>query len=215
MAGDKRGPASTTRRPNPTRDVLISTVVDLLETANPEDIRVEEVLSRADVSPGSLYHYFENYSDLMDQAIIARYVNGIEVSIAISSRLAEDATDLRSLASGLRATTARAMHPDRERERFNRAQVMARAAAKPRFREALLPHQERLNLASADLFRTLQGKGLIDPSVDPVVGGLFIQAYSMGFVVNDVSGHPADEDAVVELLMLVLERAFFAEEDPA
>ena len=207
--------SSENRRPNPTRGVLISTVVGLLETANPEDVRVEEVLSRAGVSPGSLYHHFENFSDLIDQAIIARYVADIDVSIEISRRLAAEVTDLRSLGRGLRATTARAMHPDRERERFNRAQVMARAAAKPGFREALLPHQERLNAASADLFRTLQGKGLIDPTVDPVVGGLFIQAYSMGFVVNDVSGHPADEDAVVELLMHVLERAFFAEEDPA
>lgn len=202
------------KRSSPTREVLIDTVVNLLETANPEDIRVEEVLSRSGVSPGSLYHYFENFSDLIDQAIIARYVADIEVSIELSSRLAADVTDLRSLGSGLRATTARAMQPDRARQRFNRAQVMARAAAKPRFREALLPHQERLNLALADHFRTLQDKGLVDPGVDPVVGGLFIQAYSMGFVVNDVSGYPADEEAVVALLMRVLERAFFTEENP-
>lgn len=37
-----------------------------------------------------------------------------------------------------------------------------------------------------------------------------LQAYNMGFVVNDVSGHPADEEALVARVRHLLDRSFLA-----
>lgn len=192
-----------------TRQRLIDTVVDIMETTNPEDVRIEDVLSDSGISTGSLYHHFENLPDLIDQAIVARYSDDIDVGIEILSKAVKDATDIDSLTKGLRRATERAMSRNRASVRFNRSQVMARAASNERFREALRPQQERLNDAYADLFRQLQAKGLVDPGVDPVASSFLIQAYNMGFVINDVSGNPASDRAVVDIIMRMLEQTFF------
>ena len=74
--------ASTKKRLHPTRQTLIATVIELLETTSPEDIRVEQVLTPSGTSVGSLYHHFNDLADLIDQAIITRYTADIDVSIA-------------------------------------------------------------------------------------------------------------------------------------
>lgn len=196
---------------HPTRATLIATVLELLETTNPEDVRMDDVLSASGLTSGSLYYHFENFGDLIDQAIITRHSADVDLGVAILAEAIALATDRATLVAGLRAATARAIGAARSTERFHRAQVMARAAANPRFRDALAPHQDRLNDAWADLFRRLQAKGLVDPTVDPLAGGLFAQAYSLGMVLNDVSGHPATEDALVTVVMQVLERSFLVD----
>lgn len=192
--------------------MLINTVVQLLEVKNPEDLTVEEVLTESGISTGSLYHHFEDFADLVDHAVIARYAADIDANIEVLIGVIVGATDRRSLLKGLRGTTIATVSTDRVAQRSVRAQVMARAVSSERFREALVPHQQRLTEAVADLVRELQAKALFDPGLDPVAASIFIQAYNMGFVVNDVSGHPADEGSLAALVMQVLERSFLAAE---
>jgi len=196
---------------HPTRQLLIDSVVQLMESTNPEDVRIEDVLAQAGLTSGAIYHHFGNFPDLIDQAIIHRYAADLEVSRDAVARIIATATDAESMAAGLRANTARVMAAERANQRFARSQVMARAAANQRFREALRPHQLRLNEAFTDLFEDLIARGLVDPAVDPAVGALFVQAYSMGFVVNDVSGNPVAEDEITALIMRILEKSFFAD----
>ena len=203
-----RGRGRATPRSHPTREVLITTVVQLLEVKGPEDLKVEEVLGQSGISVGSLYHHFENFGDLIDQAVIARYAADIDANIEALVAVVVGATDRASLAAGLRGTTVRTVSPDRAAQRSIRSQVMARAMTSERFREALLPHQQRLTDAVADLVRELQERGLFDARLDPVAASIFIQAYSMGLVVNDASGHPADQETLVALVVQVIERSF-------
>lgn len=203
--------AATKKRLHPTRQTLIATVIELLETTSPEDIRVDEVLGRSGISVGSLYHHFEDLTDLINQAIITRYSADIDVSIAAITAVIRDATDVESLLAGFREDTARTQSPDRGAHRFHRAQTMARAVTNERFREALAPEQKRLTDALADLWRELQDRGLFDTNLDPQVGSVFIQAYSMGLIVNDVSSDPVDHEAYVAFISRMLERTFLAE----
>ena len=88
---------------------------------------------------------------------------------------------------------------------------MTRAVTNPRFREALASEQKRLTDTIAELWSELQDRGLFDPTLDPKVGSVFIQAYSMGLIVNDVSSEPIDPDAYVAFISRMLERTFLAE----
>ena len=200
-----------TKREQPTRAKLIATVIQLLETANPEQIKVDEVLGRSGISVGSLYHHFTDIADLIDQAMVARYTADVDVSIAALSGVVDKATDVPSLLAGFRETTARTQSPNRGGQRFIRAQTMSRAVSSDRFRAALAPEQQRLTNAIAELWRSLQDKGLFDDRVDARAGSIFIQAYSLGLIVNDVSDDPVDADAYVELILRMLEKSFLVE----
>lgn len=196
---------------HPTREVLISTVIELLETTSPEDIRVEQVLAPSGTSVGSLYHHFNDLADLIDQAIISRYTADIDISIAALTQIVQTATDRQSLLEGFRQNTSRTQSPERGAHRFHRAQTMTRAVTNPRFRETLASEQRRLTDTIAELWSELQDRGLFDPNLDPKVGSMFIQTYSMGLIVNDVSSEPVDPDAYVAFISRMLERTFLAE----
>lgn len=201
----------TNKRQHPTRKKLIEAVTDLLETTSPEDVRVDEVLGRSGISVGSLYHHFDDLTDLINQAIITRYSADIDVSIAAITSVVRGSQDRESLLEGFRQNTERTQSPDRGAHRFHRAQTMTRAVTNPRFREALAAEQKRLTDTIADLWRELQDKGFFDPNLDPKVGSVFIQAYSMGLIANDVSIEPIDPDHYVAFISRMIERTFFAE----
>lgn len=205
------GMASKTRRQHPTRKTLIDTVIELLETTSPEDIRVEQVLAPSGTSVGSLYHHFKDLADLIDQAMITRYTADIDISIAALAEVVRTATDRQSLLEGFRQSTARTQSPERGSHRFHRAQTMTRAVVNERFRQALASEQKRLTDTMAEMWRELQDRGFFDPDLDPRVGSVFIQAYSMGLIVNDVSSEPIDPDAYVAFISRMLERTFLAE----
>lgn len=202
---------STKKRLHPTRQTLISTVIELLETTSPEDIRVEQVLTPSGTSVGSLYHHFNDLADLIDQAMITRYTADIDISIAALAEVVRTATDRSSLLEGFRQSTARTQSPERGAHRFHRAQTMTRAVVNERFREALASEQKRLTDTMAEMWRELQDRGFFDSDLDPRVGSVFIQAYSMGLIVNDVSSEPIDPDAYVAFISRMLERTFLAE----
>lgn len=195
---------------HPTRDSLISTVSDLLETTDPHLITVEEVLEKSKVSTGSMYHHFADLSDLIDHAMLASYSADIDESLDTLVRIVDTSSDSTSLASGLRRLTTRTFAPDRFGKRLLRAQVMSRAATNPKFREALQAHQRRLTDAIADLVRALQDKGLFSSDIDPMAASTFIQAYSMGLLVNDVVARPVKHSALVGLTMAMYQQLFFA-----
>lgn len=202
---------SPKKRLHPTRQTLIATVIELLETTSPEDIRVEQVLTPSGTSVGSLYHHFNDLADLIDQAMITRYTADIDNSIAALAEVVRTATDRESLLEGFRLSTARTQSPARGAHRFYRAQTMTRAVVNERFREALDTEQKRLTDAIADMWQELQTRGFFDPDLDPKVGSVFIQAYSLGLIVNDVSSEPIDPDAYVDFISRMIERTFLAE----
>lgn len=98
---------------HPTRDALIETVIDLLEIQNPEDLKVDEVLTQSGISSGSLYHHFKDLADLIDQAMIVRYSDDIDISISVLTQVITSATDIPSLSAGLLTTTLRTQSPER------------------------------------------------------------------------------------------------------
>lgn len=199
------------KRSHPTRDALIATVLELLETKDPDDIKVHEVLEKSGISVGSLYHHFDDLSDLIDQAMLGRYAADVDVRIEALRQVAASGTDRASLMAGFAVANQVTHVADRRNIRFYRAQTMTRAVTHERFRDALAAEQKKVTDALAELFRELQGRGLFDPSFDPQAASMFIQAYSLGFIIDDISDDRVDQEAYVALLDRMVERTFFAE----
>ena len=199
------------QRSHPTRDALIASVLELLETTNPDDIKVHEVLEKSGISVGSLYHHFDDLSDLIDQAMIGRYAEDVDARIEALSQIVQGANDKATLMQGFSLASWVTHDPGRANVRFYRAQAMTRAVTHEQFRAALAAEQQKLTDAIADLFRQLQQRGLFQAELDAQAASMFIQAYSLGFIVNDISVESVDHDAYVALLDRMVERLFFAD----
>jgi hypothetical protein len=57
---------------------------------------------------------------------------------------------------------------------------------------ALAPTQARLTGAIADLVREMKAKDFVNQDLDSTAVAVFIQAYSLGLIVNDVSNEQVD-----------------------
>jgi len=191
---------------HPTMVALLDATVALLESKTPDEITVEDVLTTSGISSGSLYHHFGDLNKLIDAAMVVRFARGVDWSINVLGTAMAEARDRTDLVARLHQITLQTQSPDRRDVRAERVLAIARATASPRFREALAPEQARLTHGIAEVWAGLQTRGLVAKSIDAQAGSLFIQAYTLGLALNDVSDNPVPFDAWVAVIDAVVNR---------
>jgi len=197
---------------HPTRELLLSTTVGLLEEFAPEELTSEQVLVVSGVSRGSLYHHFEDFPDLIAAAQVARFARFVDQSIEVLSSVLTQATDRASLLEGLRKVTEATQSPDRAPLRLERAGALAAAGSDERMRRMLAEEQARLTDALTDLVQQAQARGLYRQDFDARACAVLIQAYTLGRLVDDIVEEQVDPAAWNDLIMQVIIRVFAASE---
>jgi hypothetical protein len=71
--------------------------------------------------------------------------------------------------------------------RVDRASIVGLSRHSKKFADALAIEQQRLTDSLADVGREMQERGWITDEVDVVALATFVQAYSFGFVLNDIA----------------------------
>lgn len=192
---------------HPTRDRLIDTMVELLDGSDPEHITADQVLSASGVSKGSLYHHFEDFEDLLEAALIARFSVNVDVTIEALSNIIAKVNTRDEAITALRELNVYNQAQSRSNYRLERARAAGLTYSSPRFHEALGAEQQRLTDAFTDLFKEAQNKGWMSETLDARAAAVFIQAYTVGRVVDDIAPEKVDPDAWIDLIMTVIEKA--------
>lgn len=193
---------------HPTRERLIDTVVVMLDGDHPDKINVEDVLLQSGISKGSLYHHFTDFNDLIESAFVRRFGRTVDDNIESIAALLTQADSKESFIDGLYRVTVESQAADRAPFRFERARALGMAGWNPRFRETLGAEQRRLTEAITDLFREAQHKGWLNRNFDPQAAAVFIQAYTLGQIVNDIDDQPMSRQAWNALIHTIVERVF-------
>lgn len=186
--------------PHPTRERLIATMADLLDKKAPEQINVDEVLNVSGISKGSLYHHFEDFSDLLEVAYLRRFAAYVDLSSDAIAEIIATSTSRDELLNGLREITRRTQAPDLASLRLERLRAIGLAGGNERFRARLAVEQQRLTDVLADLVREAQAKGWCRPDFSPHVIAVFIQAYTLGRVLDEIAESPIDNDEWVAFI---------------
>lgn len=193
---------------HPTRQRLLDATCELLEQFPPDDLKVETVLARSEVSIGSLYHHFADFPDLLETAMIALFAVSVDNSIAQFDALFDTATTRDEFIAGLRQVSDASQSPALRPFRFRRARLLALAEHRPRLRAKLAAEQTRLSATFAEMFRTAQRRGWFNSDFDPAAASVFIQAYTLGKLVDEVTDEPIDLTAWSDLVMKVVLKVF-------
>ena len=196
---------------HPTKLKLITTVATMLDELDVSDIQVEQVLERSGISKGSLYHHFVDFAHLIEAAQIHRFVRMVDRSIDSLATVLAQSTSKEQMREGLRRVTEATQRAERAPSRFERARALALAEHQPRMRAAMAQEQARLTSAIADICRDAQAKGWIRPDLDPQVVSVFIQAYTLGKVVDDIVTEPMDHLGWIKLIDDVVVRVLLAD----
>jgi AcrR family transcriptional regulator len=193
---------------HPTAASLCKTVGNLLDEKNPDLITVEEVLQSSGISKGSLYHHFEDLSDLIETTLIIRYKHWIYLSIRSMSKLLETGKTTKSLKEGLFKVTYATQSDAMANTRLERAQIVAATQNNPRLLKKFTTETDRMTDSFEDLIREVIDRKLFKPDLEPRAIAIFIQAYTFGLVLNDLSENKVKYENWVSLINQIIDKVF-------
>lgn len=199
-----------TKPSHPTRERLIETMATLLDGDDTEHITAEQVLTISGISKGSLYHHFEDFDELLEAALIRRFSQNVDVSIEALLNIMATATSREDLMGKVQALNAHDQGAERAPFRLERARAAGLTHSSPRFTRALGVEQQRLTEAFTDLIAEGQNKGWFSTEIDARAGAVFIQAFTLGRVVDDIAPEKVDPAAWTALTLRAVERVFGA-----
>jgi len=194
---------------HPTKQTLIDTVVTLMDTQPAMEINSDQVLEISGISKGSLYHHFEDFPELVEHAMVARFARFVDNSVVMLNGVIASAKTRADLVEGLQKVTRATQAQELTRHRSERVTAIAKAIRIPRMKALLGEEQERLTDALADLFRESVERGWGDPTLDPRVVGVMVQAYTIGKIVDDITPTRMDAENWNQAIDSVLDKVFF------
>ncbi len=194
---------------HPTKQTLIDTVVTLMDTQPAMEINSDQVLEISGISKGSLYHHFEDFPELVEHAMVARFARFVDNSVVMLNGVITSAKTRADLVEGLKKVTRATQAQELTRHRSERVTAIAKAIRIPRMKALLGEEQERLTDALADLFRESVECGWGDPTLDPRVVGVMVQAYTIGKIVDDITPTRMDAENWNQAIDSVLDKVFF------
>jgi AcrR family transcriptional regulator len=196
---------------HPTKRLLVETVSKLLEQKSATQISAEEVLEISGISRGSMYHHFVDLDDLVETTQVWGYSKWVDGSIKFMYDFVITAKSKDELLDALRKLTEITQSDERKTARAQRALALATCASNERMARKLAPEIQRLTDAIADVTEEVKNKGLFKPSVDAHALSTFIQAYTLGKIVNDFNPDPVSEGDWIEFVMAIVEGSFIAD----
>ena len=175
------------KRIHPTKEKLIETMAELMNERALHEIQVDDVLRESNISKGSLYHHFENFEDLTEAALIARFSNSVDRSIELVAGAIHEAKSADEFLEKIIYVTTVTQGPERAQFRLERARVIGLSVNSPKLAKLLETEQDRLTEAMTDVVREGQVKGWVSDKFDPKTIAVFMQAYTLGRVIDDVA----------------------------
>jgi hypothetical protein len=115
-----------------------------------------------------------------------------------------------SLMAALRKLTQITQGENRKGARAERALALAACFQNPRMGKAMGIETERLTAAIADVTDEVKHKGLFRADVDSKALATFIQAYTLGKIVNDYNPTGVSDDEWTTFIMKIVENTFLA-----
>ena len=195
---------------HPTKSKLIETAVLLLDKKLPTEIAVDEILEQSGISKGSLYHHFEDLAELLEYAQVRRYASWVDRSINAILGILSHVTTQDELFQGVVRMSELTQSSTYREYRLERSRTIANSKISPRFTSALAVEQTRLTDALEDVIREVQEKGLYRKDLNPRIAAVFIQAYTLGKVVDDIVDEPVNQEEWNNFINFMVKSSMFA-----
>jgi AcrR family transcriptional regulator len=193
---------------HPTKGLLLETAINLIDEFGPQGFTVETLLETSKISKGSLYHHFHDFSDVIEQAQVARFSRYVDQDIMLLVGLLKSATSREDLESKFALIVQGAGMPGRDASRADRAAILGMARHSKKLADGLAIEQQRVTDVLTDIAREMQERGWINKDLDAAVVATFVQAYSMGFVLNDITTNPISIEQWSSFISFMLGKIF-------
>lgn len=171
---------------HPTRILIVSVAADVLKERGLGGFRVDEVLDRTGLTRGAVYHHFENVDDLIESALVATYSEGVGATVDYVRDVLASATTFEQFREGIFQANINYVGND-ELIGLRKLRAHTLASTTGRLAHLLATEQQRLTDEYVSAILSAQDKGWVKKELDPLALAVFVQAYSFGVIIDDVS----------------------------
>jgi AcrR family transcriptional regulator len=182
-----------TGRSRLTRDRVLAIVLELLETGGEAAVRIDEVHARAGVSIGSIYHHFGDRDGLIVAAQLRRFARFAQSEIAALSEIVQRSANLEQFRRAIRQLTLTSRSTVREAERWGRIGVLGSSIGRVELQSEIRTIQTRLTDEFQSHVAQGQARGFFRDDLDARAIAVFVEAYTLGFALNDLDERGVDE----------------------
>jgi AcrR family transcriptional regulator len=188
---------------HPTQVRLIETVSLMLDGTSPYEVLIESVLRESGVSRGSLYYHFGDFQALIERTLIIRFSRGVDETIEMMQHIASTSKSQDEFWTRMHEVTMYSQSAELAPRRAERARVIGMAGSNDRFRKLLAAEQDRLTGEIIEIIQAVQQHGWVRQEASPHAVALFIQAYTLGRALDDVSDNKVNPEEWASLIRLV------------
>ena len=210
MASQNVNRVESKRSHHPTKEELIQTVVVLLEGTTLDQITSEQVLAISGISRGSLYHHFEDFSELLELAQVRRFSEYVDDATEVLSTVIESCETREELVARISQTTHYFQAEELAQARLERLTAISKVPNNPRMASALGEEQERLTEALADLYQDILARGWGNPHLQPRTASVALQALTVGRAVDDFTANRVDQENWINMISMIMENVLFS-----
>ena len=196
---------------NETKQHLIQATSELMDEVSLEEISAAMVLERAGASKSSMYHFFEDFGDLLEATFLVRFAASVQASDRAIKEIIEVSTNKVDFFKALEKVTQATQTRNNSAIRFQRARMLARSERNERFRKSLGDIQQQLTDSLTQAIKNAQDKGFVTTDFQPRTLAVFIQAYTLGKIVDDITTNPMDDQDWERFITRIASRVFAAE----
>jgi len=187
---------------HPTYEKILNTAVEVLIEQGFDRFNVQDVLDRAEISRGTLYHHYGDVDSVIEAALAASYSReliatreAIREIIVRCKTLTEFRRELKRLVDVYAKLPAMV--------RVRRVHTIALCQTRPDLDNAIRIEQDANNLEWQELIELAQEKGFVRKDIDARVGSALVQGIGISRVVDEVSSEPLSNERWAEMLFQI------------
>lgn len=194
---------------HPTYEKILNTAIDVLVENGFDRFNVQDVLDRAEVSRGTLYHHYGDVDALIEAALAASYSRELKANRQRTLDLIErckTATEFRREVKRL----LEAIADTPASIRLRRVHTIALCQTRPDLDDAIRAEQDENNRGFEEIIRLAQDKGFARKDLDPRVGAALLQGIGISRITDEASSEPLSNSQWADLTFEIYDTFFFA-----
>jgi len=188
-----------------TRNRVLAVALEQLEAGGEAAVRIDEIRDRSGVSIGSIYHHFGDREGVIAAAQLRRFARFAEVDVRALADVVEQSADIEEFRSNVRRLTLGSRSQLRTDRRWGRIGVLASTTGRDDLRADIEQIQTRLTDGFAAHVAQGQARGFFRSDLDARAIAVFIEAYTLGLVLNDIDARGIDETGWQQVVWTVID----------